>query len=85
MGWRRRAPVRAADALLYHKTTARAVYDDARAATRVDERGLLDVLLWNEEGGVTEFALGNVVVEVPAGADGGGAVRSERFSCDGVR
>lgn len=46
------------DRFLYHKTTNRAVYDNARIA------GCWDVLLWNERGEVTEFTRGNVVAEI---------------------
>jgi para-aminobenzoate synthetase/4-amino-4-deoxychorismate lyase len=55
-----RGPVSRGDRFLYHKTTRREVYD-ARRAERPD---VFDVLLWNEEGEVTEFTLGNVVVEL---------------------
>jgi para-aminobenzoate synthetase/4-amino-4-deoxychorismate lyase len=55
--------VSATDPLLYHKTTARATYDTRRA----DHAGIFDVLLYNDEGLVTEFCNGNVVVEL-AGA-----------------
>jgi para-aminobenzoate synthetase/4-amino-4-deoxychorismate lyase len=53
-------PVDARDKFLYHKTTARQVYED-RAARHP---GVFDVLLWNEDGHVTEFTRGNVVVEL---------------------
>jgi para-aminobenzoate synthetase/4-amino-4-deoxychorismate lyase len=45
---------------LFHKTTARGPYDAARAA-RPD---VLDVLLVNEEGEVTEFTIGNLVADL---------------------
>jgi para-aminobenzoate synthetase/4-amino-4-deoxychorismate lyase len=54
-----RTPVRRADPTLYHKTTSRATYDAQRAA----HPGAWDVLLWNEEGELTEFTIGNVVLE----------------------
>jgi para-aminobenzoate synthetase / 4-amino-4-deoxychorismate lyase len=53
-------PVSSEDPFLFHKTTRRAVYDAARAA-RPDA---FDVLLWNEAGEVTEFTIGNVVLEL---------------------
>jgi para-aminobenzoate synthetase/4-amino-4-deoxychorismate lyase len=46
--------------LLCHKTTARAVYDTRRA----DHPDLFDVLLFNEEGFITEFTTGNVVIDL---------------------
>lgn len=55
-----RTSVSRRDPFLYHKTTHRAVYD-ARRAERAD---VFDVLLWNERGEVTEFTIGNVVVEL---------------------
>lgn len=55
-----RTPVSRADRFLYHKTTRREVYE----ARRAERPAAFDVLLWNEEGEVTEFTLGNVVVEL---------------------
>jgi para-aminobenzoate synthetase/4-amino-4-deoxychorismate lyase len=57
------AAVDPADAFLYHKTTARAVYDAARAA----RPGADDVLLWNGRGEITETCTANVCVRL-AGA-----------------
>lgn len=45
---------------LFHKTTQRDVYDRALA----DRPDVFDVLLWNEEGELTEFTRGNLVLEV---------------------
>jgi para-aminobenzoate synthetase/4-amino-4-deoxychorismate lyase len=45
---------------LYHKTTHRAVYDRHRA----EHPGAFDVLLWNEDGELTEFTIGNFVAEL---------------------
>jgi para-aminobenzoate synthetase/4-amino-4-deoxychorismate lyase len=53
-------PVESRDPLLCHKTTARAVYDERRAA----HPDAFDVLLFNERGFITEFTIGNVVCEV---------------------
>ncbi|HEX8559623.1 MAG TPA: aminodeoxychorismate synthase component I [Pyrinomonadaceae bacterium] len=53
-------PVSRADRFLFHKTTRRGVYDERRA----ERPGVFDVLLWNEEGELTEFTNGNVVVEL---------------------
>jgi para-aminobenzoate synthetase/4-amino-4-deoxychorismate lyase len=54
------SPVSAADPFLYHKTTHRAVYDRHRA----EHPGVFDVLLWNESRELTEFTIGNVVVQL---------------------
>lgn len=53
-------PVSRHDVMLFHKTTSRAVYDEARASAP----GAFDVLLRNEEGELTEFARGNLVVDL---------------------
>lgn len=53
-------PVDAEEELLYHKTTWRRVYEEAReAATDCDE-----VLLWNRRGEITEAATANLVIEL---------------------
>ena len=54
------APVHSSDRLLYHKTTARALYDEHRAA----HPHAFDVLLHNEHGCITEFTIGNVICEI---------------------
>ena len=54
------SPVRRAERFLYHKTTRREFYDIHRAA----RPEAFDVLLWNEDGELTEFTHGNVVVEI---------------------
>jgi len=53
-------PVRRSDRFLCHKTTNRGQYE----ARRAEVAGVFDVLLWNEEGELTEFTNGNVVVEL---------------------
>jgi para-aminobenzoate synthetase/4-amino-4-deoxychorismate lyase len=53
-------PVDSADVFLFHKTTRRAVYEDARAGSEKFD----DVLLYNEAGELTEFTIGNLVVEL---------------------
>ena len=53
-------PVDSQDVFLFHKTTHRAVYD----ARRRDAPDAGDVLLWNERGELTEFTIGNFVLEV---------------------
>jgi para-aminobenzoate synthetase / 4-amino-4-deoxychorismate lyase len=71
-----RTPVSRTDPTLYHKTTSRATYD----ARRAEHPHAWDVLLTNEAGEVTEFTIGNVVLEldgarvtppVPSGLLGG--------------
>ena len=47
------------DPFLYHKTTHRQVYDTARAAVSDCD----DVLLWNEQGEITETTIANIIVE----------------------
>lgn len=53
-------PVDSANPFLYHKTTHRAVYDQARAAHPDCD----DVLLQNERGELTESCFGNLVLEI---------------------
>lgn len=48
------------DRFLFHKTTNRSVYDRHRAA----HPDAFDVLLWNDDHELTEFTIGNVVVEL---------------------
>ncbi len=45
---------------LYHKTTQRTAYDQALAA----RPSVFDVLLWNEDGELTEFTRGNLIIEL---------------------
>ena len=54
------APIDPANVFLYHKTTMRQVYDDARRS-RPDVDA---VILWNSRGEVTEGTEANLVVEV---------------------
>lgn len=53
-------PVDSNDVFLYHKTTQRSVYE--RAREECDDYA--DVLLYNERGELTEFTIGNLVVEL---------------------
>lgn len=53
-------PVSSRDTFLFHKTTRRDPYD----ARRRDAPDADDVLLWNERGELTEFTIGNLVLEV---------------------
>ena len=55
-----RRPVDSASRFLYHKTTNRVVYEQARADFPQHD----DVILWNENGEVTESCLANVVARV---------------------
>ena len=55
-----RTPVRRNNRFLFHKTTHRTVYDQHRA----EHPDAFDVLLWNEDHEITEFTIGNVVVEM---------------------
>ncbi len=58
------SPVNASNPFLYHKTTHRQVYADARAnCPPVDGLPWDDVLLWNEQGEITETTTCNVLVE----------------------
>jgi para-aminobenzoate synthetase/4-amino-4-deoxychorismate lyase len=54
------SPIDRSNLFLYHKTTNRAVYDEARAAMSDCD----DVLLWNTSGEVTEATTGNLIVEI---------------------
>jgi para-aminobenzoate synthetase/4-amino-4-deoxychorismate lyase len=51
-------PVDSQDVFLFHKTTHRTVYEQARA----DFPGCDDVILWNERGEVTESCRANVII-----------------------
>ena len=53
-------PVDSRDVFLFHKTTHRATYD----LRRQDAPDADDVLLWNERGELTEFTVGNLVLEL---------------------
>lgn len=52
-------PVDKTDIFLYHKTTSRNVYEQAKEAVS----GFDDVLLWNEKGEITESTIANIVME----------------------
>jgi para-aminobenzoate synthetase/4-amino-4-deoxychorismate lyase len=55
-----KAPVDSRDVFLFHKTTQRGVYD----LRRQDALEADDVLLWNGRGELTEFTIGNLVLEL---------------------
>lgn len=52
-------PVDSTDPFLFHKTTHRNVYEKHQSGVE----GIFSVLLWNEKEQLTEFAIGNLVVE----------------------
>jgi para-aminobenzoate synthetase/4-amino-4-deoxychorismate lyase len=54
------APIATDSPFLYHKTTSRAAYDDARASCP----GCDDVVLWNPRREVTESTIANIVIEL---------------------
>lgn len=53
-------PIDPSDRFLYHKTTHRAVYENAKAKHPESE----DVLLWNPDGEITESTIANVVADL---------------------
>jgi len=53
-------PINSRDVFIFHKTTFREMYDSARK----DFPGYDDVLLYNENKELTEFTIGNLVVEL---------------------
>jgi para-aminobenzoate synthetase/4-amino-4-deoxychorismate lyase len=53
-------PVSSGNVFLFHKTTHREVYDNARK----DFPKCDDTLLYNERGELTEFTIGNLVLEM---------------------
>lgn len=54
------SPVDATNPFLYHKTTNRQLYDRARSASLDCD----NVLLYNEQGEITETCIGNIVVQM---------------------
>lgn len=54
-------PLEKENLFLYHKTTNREVYSQFQKKMPAD---VFDVLLWNEDGELTEFTNGNVVLEI---------------------
>jgi para-aminobenzoate synthetase/4-amino-4-deoxychorismate lyase len=89
-----RTPVSSQDVFLFHKTTNRAVHEaHARAIDRAAHPDAFDVLLWNEAREVTEFTIGNVIVEIegerytPPRACGllGGTLRAELLEQGAIR
>ena len=84
-----RKAVDAQDLFLYHKTTHRAVYEQARASRPECD----DVLLWNARGELTEATTANLVVSLgdrlltPPVESGllAGVLRAELIETGGVR
>jgi para-aminobenzoate synthetase/4-amino-4-deoxychorismate lyase len=58
-----KTPVDSSNPFLYHKTTHRVVYEQAKQACP----GYDDVLLWNERGELTESSIANIIVEMAGG------------------
>jgi para-aminobenzoate synthetase / 4-amino-4-deoxychorismate lyase len=58
-----REPVNSSEVFLYHKTTNRLIYENARDSCSDCD----DVLLWNEKHEVTESCIANIVVEMDGG------------------
>jgi para-aminobenzoate synthetase/4-amino-4-deoxychorismate lyase len=54
------APIDSSDVFLFHKTTRRQIYEDALAVPQMYN----DVLLHNQNGELTEFTIGNLVVDM---------------------
>ncbi len=53
-------PIDSKNAFLYHKTTQREIYENALIVPQIYD----DVLLYNEKSELTEFTIGNLVVEL---------------------
>lgn len=53
-------PISQADPFFFHKTTWRGIYQ----VHKEEYPDAFDVLLWNEQGELTEFTIGNLVVEI---------------------
>lgn len=53
-------PIDKTDIFFYHKTTHREIYNNHRK----QKKDILDVLLWNNKLEITEFTIGNIVVEL---------------------
>ena len=53
-------PVQSEDIFLYHKTTQREVYENAEGENLHSD----DVILWNEEGNLTESTIANIILNI---------------------
>ena len=56
------APIDSQNIFLYHKTTHRAVYAPARA--ELATKNVDDLILWNENGELTETTIGNIALKI---------------------
>ncbi|WP_077213479.1 aminodeoxychorismate synthase component I [Bacillus dakarensis] len=54
-------PINKNNPFLYHKTTNRSIYDEFQEQKNPNA---FDILLWNENGELTEFTNGNIVLEI---------------------
>lgn len=52
-------PIDNTNRFLYHKTTNRSMYNQLKA----DFPNCFDIILWNEQNEITEFTIGNIVIE----------------------
>jgi len=59
--------VRRSDELLGHKTLWRSVYDQARGRVLGPTSNVFDVVMYNEQGEITETSIANIAVECTAG------------------
>lgn len=55
-----KAPINKEDVFLYHKTTFR----DCYTKHKTQNTSIFDILLWNDRDEITEFTIGNIVVEL---------------------
>lgn len=53
-------PIDQKNLFLYHKTTNRTIYEE----NKIKNESIFDTLLWNENDEITEFTMGNIVVEM---------------------
>lgn len=60
-------PIGSKSPFISHKTTNRRIHDEAIRAANSGTRAVYDVLLWNEDGYVTESCYANVVVRLDGG------------------
>lgn len=60
-------PIEIKNPFISHKTTNRRIHDEAIRAANSGTRAVYDVLLWNEDGYVTESCCANVVVRLDGG------------------
>jgi para-aminobenzoate synthetase/4-amino-4-deoxychorismate lyase len=56
-----KSPIDKQNVFLYHKTTNRSFYEEHKKGLPEE---IFDVLLWNEDGEVTEFTIANLIAEI---------------------